>query len=54
MVNGAALLRAVLPPELLPLFDASFIRSHLLYDEFVFRLLLQVVRETGPSRRRPG
>jgi len=52
----AALLRAVLPPELLPLFDASFIRSHLLYDEFVFRLLLQVVRETGLDEmtREPG
>lgn len=52
----AALLRAVLPPELLPLFDASFIRSHLLYDEFVFRLLLRVVRETGLDEmtREPG
>ena len=46
----------MLPPELLPLFDVSFIRSHLLYDEFVFRLLLQVVREIGLDEmtREPG
>jgi SAM-dependent methyltransferase len=28
-------------------FDVSFIRSHLLYDEFVHRLVRQVVHETG-------
>ena len=52
----AALLVTVLPPALLPFFDASFIRSHLLYDEFVYRLLLQVVRETGLDEmtREPG
>jgi SAM-dependent methyltransferase len=38
------------------LFDASFIRSSLLYDEFIFRLVLQVVRETGleETMREPG
>jgi SAM-dependent methyltransferase len=45
-VAQAARLRPVLPAALQSAFDASFIRSHLLYDEFVFRLLLQVVRET--------
>jgi SAM-dependent methyltransferase len=40
-----AALRTILPPEILPLFDVSFIRSHLLYDEFVFRLLLQIARD---------
>ena len=40
-----AALRGVLPPDLLPLFDVGFIRSHLLYEEFVYRLLLQIVRE---------
>lgn len=44
---AAALLRGLLPPELLPLFDASFVRLHLLYDEFIHRLVLRVVRETG-------
>jgi SAM-dependent methyltransferase len=42
----AALLRRLLPPELLPLFDASYLRLHLLYAEFICRLVLQVVRET--------
>ena len=52
----AALLRRLLPPELLPFFDASFIRSHVLYGEFVHRLALQVVRDTGldEAMREPG
>ena len=45
-VAQAARLRPVLPAELQSAFDASFIQSHLMYDEFVFRLLLQVLRET--------
>lgn len=51
-----AVLRRALPPELLPFFDASFIRSHALYGEFVYRLVLQVVRETGldGTLREPG
>ena len=44
---GAALFRELLPPHLLPVFNASFLRSHLLYDEFVYRLVLKVIRETG-------
>lgn len=43
----ASMLRRMLPPDLFPLFGASFIRSHLLYDEFVYRLALRVVRESG-------
>ncbi len=53
---AAALLRRLLPPELLPLFDASFVRLHLLYDEFIHRLVLRVVSETGleQAMREPG
>jgi len=53
---AAALLRRLLPPELLPLFDASFVRLHHLYDEFIHRLVLQVVRETALEQtlREPG
>jgi len=43
----AARVRPLLPPELRTVFDVSFIRSHLLYDEFVHRLVLQVVHEIG-------
>jgi SAM-dependent methyltransferase len=55
-VRTAASLRGVLPADLLPLFDASFIRSHLLYDEFVYRLVLEVTREIGLEdiTREPG
>lgn len=42
-----ARLRDLLPPALREIFDASFIRSNLLFDEFVFRLVLQVLRQTG-------
>ena len=53
---SAALLRGLLPPELLPLFDVSFVRLHLLYDEFIYRLVLRVVSETGLEQavREPG
>lgn len=53
---AAAWLRSVLPPELQRFFDASFIRSHLLYEEFVHRLVLRVVRDTGLDgiMREPG
>ena len=53
---AAALLGGLLPPELLPLFDASFVRLHLLYDEFILRLVLRVVGETGLDQtlREPG
>ncbi|HET8576580.1 MAG TPA: methyltransferase [Methylomirabilota bacterium] len=43
----AARLREILPPELIPIFGARFIRSHHLYDEFVYRLVLQVVHDVG-------
>jgi SAM-dependent methyltransferase len=43
----AASLREMLPPYLLNVIDASFLRSHYLYDEFVYRLVLKVIRETG-------
>lgn len=51
-----AVLQAVLPPELLPFFDASFLRSYILYGEFVYRLVLQVVRASGVDEalREPG
>jgi SAM-dependent methyltransferase len=53
---AAALLRELLPPGLLPLFDASFIRLHLRYDEFIYRLVLRVASETGLDQtlREPG
>ena len=44
---AVAVLRDTLPPELLSLFDRSFVRSHLLYEEFICRLVLGVVREMG-------
>ena len=43
----AAVLREMLPPYLLHVIDASFLRSHYLYDEFIYRLVLKVVRATG-------
>lgn len=53
---AAAALRELLSPALLPLFDVSFIRSHLLYGEFVDRLVLRLAHETGlePATREPG
>lgn len=53
---AAVQLRELLPPEILPLFDASFVRLHILYDEFIHRLVLRVVSETGLERamREPG
>jgi SAM-dependent methyltransferase len=43
----AARLRAMLPAELAPLIDFSFVRSHLLYEEFVCRLVLRVIQDVG-------
>jgi SAM-dependent methyltransferase len=40
-------LRDLLSPALLEIFDASFIRSNLLFDEFVLRLMLGVLCQTG-------
>ena len=39
----AATVARIVPPSLVPLFDARFTRSHLLFDEYVFRLTLQVL-----------
>jgi SAM-dependent methyltransferase len=43
----ARALHAVLPPALAPVVDAAFIRSTVLYDEFVHRLTLRLFRESG-------
>jgi SAM-dependent methyltransferase len=53
---AAALLQRLLPPALASLFGASYIRLHLLYDEFIYRLVLRTVAETGLERamREPG
>jgi len=53
---AAAALRELLPPALQPVISASFIRSHLLYEEFVDRLALRVARETGleAATRKPA
>jgi SAM-dependent methyltransferase len=43
----AATVATRLPPPLVPLFDPGFTRSHTLFDEYVFRLAVQVVAEAG-------
>jgi SAM-dependent methyltransferase len=43
----ARALHAVLHPALAALVDAAFIRSAVLYDEFVYRLALHVFRDAG-------
>ena len=45
--RGAAFLRGVLPARLIPVFGERFIRSDVLYGEFVCRLVLGVARESG-------
>ncbi len=52
----AAALARLLPPELASWFDASFIRSSILYDEFVHRLAAEVFRQTDlpAAAREPG
>jgi len=37
----------VLPPDVVPLFNDAFVRSCFLYEEYVFRLTLDVFRRTG-------
>ena len=44
---AAASFRALLPPHLVHVFDVSFLQSYLLYDEFIYRLVLKVIRDTG-------
>jgi SAM-dependent methyltransferase len=46
---GAAVTR-LLPVSILPFFDARFTRSHVLFDEFVYRLALRVFVEAGLDR----
>src|SRR5262249_61872423 len=55
-LSAAAILQRLLPPEVASLFDASFLRMHLLYDEFIYRLVLQTAAETGleAATREPG
>src|SRR5262245_28988017 len=43
----AAFLGEALPASLRSCFDAAFVRSSLLYTEFVCRLVLQVFRDCG-------
>jgi SAM-dependent methyltransferase len=43
----AADVARVLPPALRPLFDARFVRSDRLFDEYVCRLTLEVIAETN-------
>jgi len=38
----AAAVATLLPPSLVPFFDSRFTRSHALFDEYVYRLTLQV------------
>ena len=38
----AAAVAQMVPPALVPLFDRRFTRSHMLFDEYVFRLVLRV------------
>ena len=53
---ATALLHGLLPPALHSIFDVSYIRWHILYDEFIYRLVLRTVAETGLERatREPG
>ena len=47
-MTGAADMRpSLLPPDILPLFSDAFVRSCDLYEEYVFRLTLDVFRKTG-------
>lgn len=54
--DAARALAPLLPPSLRPVFGPSFIRSGDLYDEFVVRLALRVVHESGlaDALREPG
>lgn len=56
MSAAAASLGAALPRSLQPLFDAVFLRSWDLYDEFVYRLTLRVFEAAGleAATREPG
>ncbi len=43
----AAIVLRFLPDRLAPYFDARFTRSHLLFDEYVYRLTVQVFADAG-------
>lgn len=43
----ASLVATMLPPALAPIFEPSFARSHLTFDDYVHRLALAVVRAAG-------
>ncbi len=45
--RSAAFLATALPPDLRATFDEAFIRSHVLYREFVCRLVLRIARDMG-------
>ena len=45
--RAARELRAMLPPLIVRFFDLAFIRAHFFYAEFVYRVAVRVVRETG-------
>lgn len=45
--RAAAAVAPLLPPALVPLFDARFTRSHALFDEYVYRLTVNVFVEAG-------
>jgi SAM-dependent methyltransferase len=44
---SAARLHEALPPDIAPFFGVGFVRSHFLYGEFIYRLVLQVARASG-------
>src|SRR5262249_58672279 len=47
MEQVAADAARLLPSSLVPIFDAGFTRSHVLFDEYVARLTAQVFRAAG-------
>ena len=46
----AAIVAQFLPSSLVPFFDARFTRSHLLFDEYVYRLTIRVFADAGLDR----
>jgi SAM-dependent methyltransferase len=46
----AATIAPLLPPALVPVFDARFARSGALYEEFVYRLTTQIIAGTGLAK----
>lgn len=48
--DGADMMSVLLPPDILPLFSDAFVRSCDLYEEFIFRLALDVFARTGLAR----